>query len=233
MSKTTVTASSTSTKRPTAMAAKTRRARSPQPAASVGELERDPIDYEPALAAVGDLFTWAFDLAEKNVRGWRAGKQHVKRSRRYLRALLRGREPFGLADEQDLSFTAGLLIRIFDEDLGLGLGAVASIFESLGLSTDALPTMTQRPVAEPPISKPTLAHLCAILHALSPVDAEAARMRAMRMTPAERAQWIARLSQMTVPMGASLVRAHLRRPNLATPRPQSYGVTPRVYRVAA
>lgn len=236
MSKSTATATATpnaTTSNP--RTSKPRRARAVAPAAApveaVDELELDTIDYEPALAAVGDLFSWAFDLAEKNVAHWRQGKRRVKRARRYLRALLRGNEPIMEAAEEDLAFTAGLLVRIFDADLGLGLGAIASIFDELGLPTEDVPPPMPH-ASGPSISRRALDHIRSIYHALSPVEAEAARLTALRLSSAERALWIERLTAMPVPAAVAAVRAHLYPRAKAVGSPLRRPATVRVMRAA-
>lgn len=189
-------------------------------AASVGEFEAapvEPIDYEPALAAIGDLFSWAFDLAEKNVAHWREGKRRVKRARRYVRALMRGRVPRGAEAEADLAFTAGLLVRIFDADLGLGLGAIVSIFDELRLPTDDVPRQTVPREAAPATSQAALRHIRAIYRALSPVEAESAGLVFDSLTYGERLQWLERLTRLSVPAAVAVVRTHLYTPSGITP----------------
>lgn len=98
----------------------------------------EDIDYGPAISAVHDLAAWAFDIAERDVRGWREAERRVRNARRFVLARIRGyrarRVPY-----EDVLFTAGLLVRIFDDDLSLGMSEMVSIFDVLGLPTEVVP----------------------------------------------------------------------------------------------
>lgn len=98
----------------------------------------DGIDYGPAITAVHDLAAWAFDVAERDVRGWPEAERRVRSARRFVLARIRGyrarRVPF-----EDVMFTAGLLVRIFDDDLSLGMSEMVSILDALGLPTEVVP----------------------------------------------------------------------------------------------
>lgn len=98
----------------------------------------DDIDYGPAISALHDLAAWAFDIAERDVRGWREAERRVRNARRFVLAGIRGyrarRVPY-----EDVMFTAGLLVRIFDDDLSLGISEMVAIFDALGLPTEVVP----------------------------------------------------------------------------------------------
>ncbi len=97
----------------------------------------DGIDYGPANTAARDLASWAFALAERDVKDWPAARKRVRNARRFVLARLAGKDrrmPF-----EDVIFTASLLARIFDDDLGLGLGDSLSIFDALDLPADIIP----------------------------------------------------------------------------------------------
>ncbi|MBP6627872.1 MAG: hypothetical protein KA297_00485 [Kofleriaceae bacterium] len=105
----------------------------------------DGIDYGPAIAAVGDLAAWAFDLAARDVADWPEGQLRVRTARRYVLARLRGKYQRS-APAEDVLFTAGLLARIFEAEIGLGMSDVVGILDSLGLPTDMVPL---RPRVQP------------------------------------------------------------------------------------
>ena len=100
---------------------KTKPPRAAPKGAPHGQLEVEP-DYAPAMSAIGDLCTWALDLAARSVADWPEGRRRVKNASRHMRTLLQGKKPRGRGAEEDLMFTAALLARIFDADLGLGVG---------------------------------------------------------------------------------------------------------------
>lgn len=101
------------------------------------------IDYGPAICAVADLASWAFDLATKDVEDWPEGRRRVRSARRYVLDRLRGRRALNTPAE-DVLFTAGLLARIFDGDLRLGMTEMVSILDQLGLPTEVVPLMPRR-----------------------------------------------------------------------------------------
>ena len=105
---------------------------------------RDGIDYGPARVALGDLATWAFDLARAQVVDWPMGEDHVERARRFVLGTL-AQKRVGDAPIEALMFTANLLARTFDADLGLDLSDALAIFEYLGLPSEVLPLFTPRP----------------------------------------------------------------------------------------
>jgi hypothetical protein len=176
-----------------------------------GPLEVEHINYAPAIAAIDDLFTWALDLAMQNVVDWPEGKRRVKSARRVLGTLMRGKAARGGAADEDVAFTAALLVRILDADLGLGLGAIAAIFDELGLPSDHVPRApsTPRASAGPSIPPASLRHLRAIYAALTPTEADAAHVEALSMSPAERARWAQGLSNLPVTAAVALVRSYL------------------------
>ena len=100
--------------------------------------EHDDIDYGPAISAVHDLAAWAFDIAERDVRGWPEAERRVRNARRFVLAGIRGYSAHRVPYE-DVLFTAGLLVRIFDDDLSLGISEMISIFDVLGLPTEVVP----------------------------------------------------------------------------------------------
>ncbi|MBZ0231561.1 MAG: hypothetical protein K8M05_04365, partial [Deltaproteobacteria bacterium] len=83
------------------------------------------IDYGPARVALDELASWAFDLAAESVADWPEAKQRVKNARRFVKGLIANRNVS--CPEEDVAFAASLLVRIFDGDLGLGLGQVIEI----------------------------------------------------------------------------------------------------------
>jgi hypothetical protein len=102
------------------------------------------IDYGPARAAVRDLANWALDIAERAVDDWPVGQLHVRNTRRFVSARIEGKTPRRVSVD-DVLFTAELLARIFDEDLGLGLSEALTILETLELPLDPVPVHRQAP----------------------------------------------------------------------------------------
>jgi len=109
------------------------KARRPHPWADI-----NGIDYGPAIAAIGDLVTWTFDLAAADVADWPEGQRRVRSTRRYVLARLRGKRPRGIPFE-DILFTAGLLARIFEAEIGLGMSEVIAVLDRIGLPTEVVP----------------------------------------------------------------------------------------------
>lgn len=192
-----------------------RRARAslPDPAASAAFAAEDEsaIDYGPAIEALDDLLGWAFDLARKDVAGWPEGTRRVRSAHRFVRAVLRCNTPHR-EPREDLLFTAALLARVFEADLGLAVDQVASVLDQLGLPLDHVPVTHAAPAAPAPapIAPSTWRHLRAIYDVLSPAEADAVRHESARLGAAEREAWIAELSRRTVDDGAHLVSAYLR-----------------------
>lgn len=128
---------------------KTRRP-SPAPARKVAKPSRPwvvgGIDYGPAVVAVTDLATWAFELAANDVGDWPEGRRRVRSARRYVLDRLRGRRSLRTPAD-DVLFTAGLLARIFDADLSLGMTEMVGILDELGLPTEVVPLVPRRQTA--------------------------------------------------------------------------------------
>ena len=101
------------------------------------------IDYGPAILAVSGLAEWAFELAASDVEDWPEGRRRVRNARRYVLDRLRGRYARGTAAE-DVLFTAGLLARIFEAELSLGMSEMVAILDELGLPTEVVPLMPRR-----------------------------------------------------------------------------------------
>jgi hypothetical protein len=105
----------------------------------------DGIDYGPANTAARDLATWALALAERDVADWPAARKRVRNTRKFVLARLAGKDR--RMPTEDVLFTASLLARIFDDDLGLGLADSLSIFDTLDLPTDIIPIPPPRPTS--------------------------------------------------------------------------------------
>lgn len=136
-----------------------RSSRSPRPskkatstAAQPPWLDDDGIDYGPANTAARDLATWALALAERDVADWPAARKRVRNTRRFVLSRLAGKER--RMPTEDVLFTASLLARIFDDDLGLGLADSLSIFDTLDLPTDIIPVPPPRPTTPASRSRP-------------------------------------------------------------------------------
>jgi len=211
MSETTATAKTTKTPRRPAAG----RARNPQPdPVMIEALTSDEagIDYAPAIEAIDDLLGWAFELARKDVAEWSEGTRRVRNAHRYVRALLRGKSP-RTEPREDLLFTAALLVRIFEGEIGLSVDHVAALLDQLGLPLDHAPAVRPAPVvsaSHQAIAPSVWRHLRAIHAALPPIEAAAARDEAARLSVPERDAWIAALKPLTVEMGAGMVSAYLR-----------------------
>jgi hypothetical protein len=116
----------------------------------------DGIDYGPAIAAVGDLAAWAFDLAARDVADWPEGQRRVRAARRFVLARLRGKH-LRSAPSEDILFTAGLLARIFEAEIGLGMSDIVGILDNLGLPTEMVPLRPRvQPTARMPIRPPVV-----------------------------------------------------------------------------
>ena len=117
---------------------------SPAVAASRAPWIYDGIDYGPARAAVRDLANWALDIAERAVDDWPRAQVHVRNTRRFVSARIEGKKPRRVSID-DVWFTAELLARIFDEDLGLGLSEALTILDTLELPIDPVPMPRRAP----------------------------------------------------------------------------------------
>ncbi len=125
------------------------------------------IDYGPALVAIDELIAWAFDLAAASVPD-RESKRRVKNARRLVVARMRGK-PAPAGSELDALFTASVLARVLDADLGLGLGAIVEVFGELGLPIDDVPRPPRRPsgaAVRPAQPAPTAAQVAGVIDAL-------------------------------------------------------------------
>jgi hypothetical protein len=103
------------------------------------------VDYGPVIVAVTDLAAWAFDLAASDVSDWPEGQRRVASARRHVLARIRGALASGVGAE-DVLFTAGLLARIFESELGLEMSEMVTILDELDLPTEVVPL---RPRAQP------------------------------------------------------------------------------------
>ena len=130
----------------------------------------DGIDYGPARAAVNDLANWALDIAERAVDDWPMAQAHVRNTRRFVSARIEGKKARRVSLD-DVWFTAELLARIFDEDLGLGLSDALTILETLELPIDPVPMHRHAP------RMPMLVPLRAALHTLAKPMAPAPSVR--------------------------------------------------------
>ena len=101
------------------------------------------VDYGPAIGAVADLATWAFDLAAGDVADWPEGRRRVMSARRHVLSRLRGKRT-AHAPTEDILFAAGLMARIFEADLSLGMSDMVCILDQLGLPTEVVPLMPRR-----------------------------------------------------------------------------------------
>lgn len=99
---------------------------------------RSGIDYGPARAAISDLANWAFDLAERDVEDWPVAKKRVKNVRRSILAELANKSA-RRASLEDLMFTASLIARVLDADLGLDVAEALAVLDYLALPTEELP----------------------------------------------------------------------------------------------
>jgi hypothetical protein len=123
---------------------RTRKKKSSRPAPPRPDPERPwivgGVDYGPAIAAVADLAAWAFELAARDVEDWPEGRRRVRSARRDVLARIRGKRA-ARATTEDVLFTAGLLARIFEAELSLGMAEMVTILDELGLPTEVVPLM--------------------------------------------------------------------------------------------
>jgi hypothetical protein len=101
------------------------------------------IDYDPALVAIEELIDWAFGVAAASVADAPADVRRVRNARRYALAAIHGKADPRSVD--DVVFAAGLLARVLDADLGLGLGDIVTVLEQMGLPADDVPSPPRRP----------------------------------------------------------------------------------------
>jgi len=122
------------------------------------------IDYGPAVGPLGDLVTWVFDLAAADVADWPDGKRRVRATRKFVLDRLHGRNPRGVGFD-DIFFTAGLIARIFEADLGLGMSEMIAVFDRIGLPTEVVPMMPQvQPSVRTPLRAPAAASVLPFAH---------------------------------------------------------------------
>lgn len=110
-------------------------------------------DYGPATSAAREIASWALNLAEANTADWPEARLRIRNTRRWVLARIAGKQrsaPFA-----DVVFTAQLLARIFDEDLGLDLADMLSIFDRLDLPTDIVPSRAPRAATDTKGKRPT------------------------------------------------------------------------------
>jgi hypothetical protein len=108
------------------------------------------------------LAAWAFAVAARDVADWPTGMRHVRGARRFVRDRVGGRTLRRTAIE-DLEFTAALLARVFDAELGLCALDALTILDALGLPTDAVPLVGRRAArarATRPAPTPPVTPLC-------------------------------------------------------------------------
>jgi hypothetical protein len=115
------------------------------------ELDDGEIDYGPAVDAIADLAAWALDLAAADVADWPEGQRRVKNARRFVLARLRGKH-LRSTPYEDVIFTAGLLARIFEAEVGLGMSQVVAVLDRIGLPTEVVP-LTPRPQHAAPTAR--------------------------------------------------------------------------------
>ena len=125
---------------------------------------RNGIDYGPARAAIHELATWALDIAERAVEDWPAARAHVSNTREFVEANITGGHP-SRASTDDVMFTARLLARVFDDELGLDLSDALTIFDILALPLDVVPIPRSAPR---PVHVPTSV-LHTLLRAAAPI----------------------------------------------------------------
>lgn len=123
---------------------------SPAIAAARAPWIRNGIDYGPARAVLRDLATWALDIAEHATDDWPAGRAHVRNTRGFVEASIFGKRTRRVSID-DVMFTARLLARIFDDDLGLDFSDALTILDLLDLPLEvvAIPRAAPRTVRAP------------------------------------------------------------------------------------
>ena len=132
------------------------------------------IDYDPALVAIEELIDWAFGVAAASVADAPADARRVRNARRYALAAIHGKADPRSVD--DVVFAAGLLARVLDADLGLGLGDIVTVLEQMGLPADDVPSPPRRPpgrrqarAASAPIDLTAVLDAVAAIQSLTPI----------------------------------------------------------------
>ncbi len=129
------------------------------------------IDYDPALVAIEELIDWAFGVAAASVADAPADARRVRNARRYALAAIHGKADPRSVD--DVVFAAGLLARVLDADLGLGLGDIVTVLEQMGLPADDVPSPPRRPPGRRQpraASAPASIDLTAVLDAVAAIQ---------------------------------------------------------------
>ena len=216
---------SKSTKTDKTRATKTPRARKTPARASVPPWVEGGIDYGPAILAIDELVSWAFDLADENVADWPAARRQVSNARRLVRASIAGKRS-GPVPHEDVVFAASLLVRILDADLGLGLADVTTVLEELGLPTEeAAPVPPRGRVTAAPKRRPPavvvpaaastaadderLAHIVTIMAGLTATEVEVVKQSIDRLRPTEHDALVSMLCGLTVEQSIAWIRAVL------------------------
>ncbi len=159
--------------KPTRPAKRKRKAARPAPPLTPPWLEGG-IDYDPALVAIEELIDWAFGVATASVADAPADVRRVRNARRYALAAIHGKADPRSVD--DVVFAAGLLARVLDADLGLGLGDIVTVLEQMGLPADDVPSPPRRPpgrrqacAASAPIDLTAVLDAVAAIQSLAPI----------------------------------------------------------------
>jgi len=114
---------------------------------------RGGIDYGPMRAALQDLSDWVFNLAEASVEDWSTARAHLRATRRFVDAQIHGYRARRVTVD-DVMFTAQLLARIFEADLGLDMSDALMILNSLELPTEVVAVARpSRSAHEPSVSR--------------------------------------------------------------------------------
>ncbi|MBK7197613.1 MAG: hypothetical protein IPH80_34635 [Myxococcales bacterium] len=159
--------------KPTRPSKRKRKAARPAPPLTPPWIESG-IDYDPALVAIEELIDWAFGVAAASVADAPADVRRVRNARRYALAAIHGKADPRSVD--DVVFAAGLLARVLDADLGLGLGDIVTVLEQMGLPADDVPSPPRRPpgrrqarAASAPIDLTAVLDAVAAIQSLTPI----------------------------------------------------------------
>ena len=159
--------------KPTRPSKRKRKAARPAPPLTPPWIEGG-IDYDPALVAIEELIDWAFNIAAASVADAPADVRRVRNARRYALASIHGKADPRSVD--DVVFAAGLLARVLDADLGLGLGDIVTVLEQMGLPADDVPSPPRRPpgrrqprAASAPIDLTAVLDAVAAIQSLAPI----------------------------------------------------------------
>jgi hypothetical protein len=156
------------TTKPARPSKRKRKAARPAPPLALPWIEGG-IDYDPALVAIEELIDWAFGVAAASVADAPADVRRVRNARRYALAAIHGKADPRSVD--DVVFAAGLLARVLDADLGLGLGDIVTVLEQMGLPADDVPSPPRRPPGRrQPRAAPASIDLTAVLDAVAAIQ---------------------------------------------------------------